>query len=258
MSDQRAHLGKFINQRIEFKATVGEFTHKKIRGGGKGPVLLLLDLEQVDKKGRTIQSNLADHVWVNANKSVFSLGKELFPGDEIGFSGLVKTYSIHRDDVLDRRKNIIDAAKNQNQRMFSDYREQYVDWKDNWQSVLEQNKSVKKQLHDGLIDRSTMQQMEQQNIEAYKNLEPNGVVVKKIETSNLAAAEKRKHAQKLVDYQIEDLADVKFLKQKRLHKGWVRKNIKVKDRQNIRFTKYLAARSFAYRDGVPYDVFDNK
>lgn len=111
MADQRTKLAKYFNQRVWFSATFEKFTHKKIRAGGFSPVLLLVDLQLTDKKGKTVEPDIADHVWVAANKEVFKLGKELFDGDEIVFSAVVKTYGIKRNDVqtkelISRKKSI--------------------------------------------------------------------------------------------------------------------------------------------------------
>lgn len=258
MSDQRFKLANKVNQRLIFSATVGEFTHKKIRGGGKGPVLLLKDLDLVDSKGKVIESDLADHVWVNANKNVFSIGKEIMPNDELMFSAVVKTYGITRNDVINKRDNIINQAKSKNQSLFSDYREDYLDWKDDWQNVLAENQTAKKRFQAGEIDRQTLKQIESDNINAYKQAQPDGVAVKSKKTQNQRIAQRKKKSVKLVDYQLEDLQNVKFLKERRLHHGWTRLKTSENDFQKIKFTKYLAARSFAYRDGVPFDVFDNK
>ncbi|AKP66641.1 hypothetical protein [Companilactobacillus ginsenosidimutans] len=258
MSNQRTNLAKKVGQRIWFSATVGEFTHKRTKGGGKGPVLLLKDIDETDKKGRVINPDVTDHVWVNANKSVFSLGKEILPNDVLLFTAVVRPYGIVRDDVINKRDAVIAEAKEKNQDMFSDYREDYLDWKDSWQDVLQENKDARQQMQQGVIDRKTYQQIEKNNIESYKKSQPNGVAVKENETKIVQSAQNQRKSMKLVDYELEDLQDVKFLKEKRLYHGWTRLKISKDDMNRIKFTKYLAARSFAYRDGVPFDAFDNK
>lgn len=258
MSDQRVKLANKINQRLWFSATIGKFTHKKIRGGGKGPVLLLLDLNETDKKGHITDPDLADHVWVNADKNIFDLGSELFPDDEIMFSAVVKTYGIVRHDVLQKREEIVSAANSKNKEIFGNYREDYLDWKDTWQNVLQANAEAKRKLQKGEIDRRTYQEIERQNIQQYKASQPNGVAVKNSELSNSKQAQHDKKLNKLIDYQLEDLQNVRFIKQKRLRHGWTRLKITKKDQQKIKFTKYLAARSYAYSNNVSYDVFDNK
>lgn len=258
MSDQRSQLGEFLGQRLWFKATVERFSHKKIPAGGFSPVLFLLDVQLSDKKGKSISAKVADHVWVFANKEVFKVGKELFEGDEISFSAVVDTYSIKRQDIVDKRNNVQQAVNLNNKQIFQDYRENYVDWKDDWQKVAQRNQAIKQQFQEGQIDRKTMQQLEQANIDQYKNRQPNGVAVKKEEEANKQQAKIDQQALKYIDYQLVDLRQVKFIKQRRLRKGWIRKQIMEKDQSNRKFTKYLAARSFAYKDGIAYDEFINK
>lgn len=257
MADQRTKLAKYFNQRVWFSATFEKFTHKKIRAGGFSPVLLLVDLQLTDKKGKTVEPDIADHVWVAANKEVFKLGKELFDGDEIVFSAVVKTYGIKRNDVADKRANIAQKVDQTNHQIFQDYREDYLDWKDDWQQVASRNKELKQEFQQGKIDRKTMQQLEQENITQYKNSQPDGVAVKNRGEANQERADAQRKSLKFVDYQLEDLKDVRFLKQRRLHRGWVRKQISVKDQTNTKYTKYLAARSFAYHDGISFDQFEN-
>ena len=219
---------------------------------------MLKDIQEIDKKGHIVDPDIADHAWVNASKEVFKIGKEMLPGDEVMFSAIVTPYGITRRDVLDKRDNVVQAANQENKQIFNDYREEYLDWKDSWQNVLQANQAAKQQLQKGLIDRQAFQKIEQQNIETYKSAQPNGVQVKKDESNNLAAANKKRNSYKLVDYQLEDLQQVSFKKERRVVRGWQRLSISTDDVQKIKFTKYLAARSFAYRDGVPFDIFDNK
>ncbi|MQS88592.1 hypothetical protein [Companilactobacillus mishanensis] len=257
MSDQRVNLASKVGQRLWFSGTVGEFTHKRTKGGGKGPVLLLKDIDEVDKKGRTINPDVTDHVWVNANKSVFGIGKEVMPDDILMFTAIVKPYGIVRDDVINKRDAVVEAAKESNANIFSNYREDYLDWKDSWQNVLEANNQAKQQMQQGVIDRKTFQQIEKNNIDAYKSAQPNGVAVKEKENFNKNKAQAKKKSLKLVDFELEDLQDVKFLKEKRLYHGWTRLKISKDDISRIKFTKFLAARSFAYRDGKSFDEFEN-
>lgn len=257
MSDQRSALEKYMNQRVWFSATFERFSHKKIPAGGYSPVLLLLDVQVADQKGRIMDPDVADHVWVAASKEVFKLGKELFAGDQIVFSALVKTYSIKRRDVADKRINVEQQAQQKNHELFQDYRENYLDWKDDWQIVAQKNQELKQKFQQGKIDRKMMQQLERENIDHYKNSQPNGVAVKDKEQANLQWANSRRNSLKYIDYQLEDLRHVRFLKQRRLHRGWVRKQVTEKDQANRRFTKYLSARSFAYHNGVSYDEFQN-
>lgn len=258
MSNQRIKLSKKVGQRSLFAGTVKEFTHKKIRGGGKGPVLLLTDIEEVDKRGKAIETDLTDHVWINATGEVFALGQEMFPGDTIMFSAIVKPYSITRKDVLNKRQGVINQAREKNQRTFANYREDYLDWKDDWQNVVQANQAARQQMQQGKIDRATFQSIEQQNIQNYKDSQPNGVAVKNKEINAQAQAQRTARSYKLVDYEFDKINQVKFINQRRLHQGWQRLKFSKKDIKNIHFTKYLAARSFAYRDGVPFDVFDKK
>lgn len=258
MAIQRSKLANKLGQRLLFSATVGEFTHKRIKAGGKKPVYLLKDLSIVNKAGQIIESDLADHVWVEANEDFFKLEHELMPEDVIMFMATVGTYGIKQSDVIAQRDEIGQAAQKQKQQTFQNYREDYLDWKDEWQNVLQANQRAKKDFHKGLIDRRQLQTIESKNINTYRNDEPNGVRTKQQETDIIKQAKRQQHKHKLIDYQLLEISQIKFVKEKRLHQGWQRLKVSTKDFKNQKFLNYLAARSFAYRDQVPYDVFARK
>lgn len=115
-----------------YHATFDHLTHKRDAHGNKVPVALLTDLYLVDSNDNRLenvrqdtyisadgQSIIADHVWVEFNKTWFNTPHELLQGDQVFFKADVEQYKISRADVVSKRQAIWKDAQAMNDQVYS-------------------------------------------------------------------------------------------------------------------------------------------
>ena len=132
MSNQRVILADYYGYKSQFyHATFDHLSHSKDDTAEKKPVVLLKNIylvdandkrksnirqdTYIDESGRAI---IADHCWVPLNKEWFKLPFELLQGDEI-FLADVDQYPITRSDLIQKRKEIWQQAKQLNNSLYS-------------------------------------------------------------------------------------------------------------------------------------------
>ena len=257
MADSRKQLKSFLGKRINCSGTFNKITHKRIKNAGVSkPVILVRDIYIVDDHFKN-QEYLSDHVWIDITPTFFTnIEKEIFDGDIILFSAIVGEYKITRDDIIEGRDTLKTIAQQENDIAYKKYRERYLDWKDEWNSVKENNSFIEKQFDLGNISQTEMEQIKHDNIQQYNNQKP---------TYN-SGHEKLKNIDseidrnlKLVDYEFSEIVVTKKhaakFKLKRLKSGWSRLTYDHSKTKDIKYTKFLAARSIAYSKKIPYDEF---
>ncbi|WP_099974021.1 hypothetical protein [Lactobacillus terrae] len=263
MSDSRRKLSKFVGQKILCSGIFNKLTHKHNKNtGNTSPVILLTDIHILndDFSNRDL---VANHVWINVTKGMFQyIDKELFNGDLIVFSAKVSTYNIVRDDVLQKRDNLYQEMKQKNDIAFKQYREKYLDWEDEWQTIKDTNDYVYQEYTKGNYSFDEMQKIQKQNIKAYQNRRPNIDSTSKKQQKQFEKSQREQQDLKLVDYQLQEIKIpkkyVNKFKLKRVYYGWERQKYDNKRINETKYTKYLAARSMAYYDKKPYDKFARK
>lgn len=131
MSDQRIFLGDYFQQSpLRYHAKFDRISHHK-----GIPTVLLKDIYIVDKddvpikltRNDLLKDNLghkliADHVWIDLSSNWFKLPTEIFYGDEITFEASVERYPITRDDLLNKRNEIWENTKLENENLKQSWR----------------------------------------------------------------------------------------------------------------------------------------
>lgn len=217
----RFRLGELDDDQYHyFHAVFCLITHKK---SGRA-VILLKDLylvdkndkkiamrkasDQVDKYGRHI---IADHVWINLTKPWLETKNELFDGDEVMFKAKPVSYKIVRNDVLQKREEIYQAAVKKCDKLEAHWR------KETAKGYVKDFDQKLKALQDKKHKILARAKEEQNNIE-------------------------------LVDYSLKNISSIKVVKYKKLFYHTERGLYNPNRYNDEKYTKYLAWHSIDYAE----------
>lgn len=223
MSNQRVILADFYGYDPQFyHATFDHLSHTKDEDDQKKPVALLKNIylvnakderqsnsrqdTYIDELGRSI---IADHCWISLNLEWFNLPFELLQGDEIFFMADVDQYPIARSDLIQKRKEIWQQAKQLNSSLYSA-------WQDS------------KHNYHGAQYNAMYEQM-QAHVQ-----------------SNNDMARQQAESIPMVDYTLINLRSIRVTKYKDRKAKRLKYNSKQFKKLGYRYTSFLAGRSFRY------------
>lgn len=270
---QRARLAPYLNVRQRFHATFDHVTHRIGSHKQQQAVILLRDIYPVNQDGRKIRlvgddhvveshgkRVAADHAWVELYVSFLKLGTELLNNDEIEFSAVVKPYDIVRDDVAQSRRDILKVAQDDSQAVFEAWLAENKAWHAGQADVKKKREAIYHWYRNnhGLVSFKEMRAEQDRVSRDYEKTRPEGIeAVKRRQAKIMAAAHEKADAVKLVDYELTAIRDVKITKTRDVHYGWTRGQYDASRLKDRAYTRYLAARSMAYCDKVPFVTWSN-
>lgn len=223
MSNQRVILADYYGYKAQFyHATFDHLSHSKDDTVEKKPVALLKNIylvdandkrksnirqdTYIDESGRAI---IADHCWVPVNEEWFKLPFELLQGDEIYFLADVDQYPITRSDLIQKRKEIWQQAKQLNNSLYSAWQGS----KHNYHGA--QYSSMYEQMRAHMQSNNDMARQQTENIP-------------------------------MVDYTLTNLKSIKVAHYKDRKAKRLRYNVNQFLKSGYRYTGFLAGRSFRY------------
>lgn len=187
----------------------------------------------IRKYGIRIGNNIvaSDHVWTDLNREFLKVNTELKNGDIIDFDAVVSAYPIVRDDVQDKRNKIFNEMLTENDELYKEY-------------ITERNKLFKltqekaQQIyHNSLLHLDEKKLAQKQLWSLFKKQ------THKMYHS-MQAKQKRRIRKStkipLVDYGIANVKNVSIYKYQKTQN---RIRYDVNRINDVRYTKYLAARS---------------
>lgn len=258
MANQRKQLGENLGETKRYHATFGGITHKGLKHNK--PVLLLQDVYEVDEFGHkkrirrsdSVVSNnkkvLTDHSWIELTKRIFkALDSELFLGDEIEFNAQVSTYNIVRDDVLDERNELFKQALKKNDELFIKWKSDMDEWVNSYELVQKKLDDLYVKYKNKELTFDEMQKMQKEVKRDYKKKKPVAIdKIKERQQKNLKKIEEKQQELQLVDYKLVNISKIDVVKYKRVYYGWDRLKLNSDRLDDLKYTKYLAARQFGY------------
>lgn len=255
VANSRTKLAKYDGSRIYCQATFNRLAHRKLHGGSQKTTMLLTNVALSDAKGIFIKE-LADHVWVDFNRGIATdVQKELFTGDTVLFSATVNEYSINRDNITKKRHNRYKQYEEKRTQIYQKYRERYLDWLNEAADLKANDKLANDYYHSGQITYDDMKQIQKENHQIYQSNKPTLILDKHIKESSFNKQVKHNKAYQSIDFQLTRIKNFQIIKRIRPKHGWHREKYKIKQFSNLKYTKYLSARSSAYLHGTPYDQF---
>ena len=270
MSYQRTRLAKYLNTRQYFKATFSQIRHDKDKhpeilftniypvyaDGKKVPIRDKKEDGPVDKKGRPIA---ADHAWVKLGVNFLRLPTEAMPGDVIMFKARVDEYPINRENVLDARQDLWLKGKQEAQRVYLKYKNQTKKEMDAlWQVTQDKSQAVYEKYKQHLLTYDEMRAEQKALLSDFKKARRQAYYsMQNKQKRRINKAQKKIKETKLVDYELTNLREIKFVKlNHKFDKYRVSYN---PDRiREYKYTKFLAAHSMAAANHTIKNWQDNK